>query len=411
MQNFNIFRLIVTAIFMIATIAGVSAQDNPGIAFAGVQNGNLTIFGVGDAPLTINNPPNKGISGIAWSPDGNKLAYILADEQFQAGLYVVDVTTSVEPVKLEAGAFAAGFPLTFTADGQILYIGQAAVPSDPSVAPQVAVMQIAPEAGAQPQTLGTFDFGQGCGGGSSYPAYWRYWEDAGFGGSALKLIPTDYGLLHNSNCSGSGLALLNWQTGQTTPIGTADVLATDGGLGRFVLSPDGRTVAAVKTRQTSESKSPFIRSLALIDLATLTISDVQTTGQPDQLAWSNDGTSIFYSAITETGNLIEGLNADQLSRITPMLGFDQNGNPYPVPAYQSTIHQYNVGTGEETLIYTADAFAFGRMTATPDGQHLIASQIANLNAWVTAIADGTLDVSSGMPNMDQTSFVPLTLYR
>ncbi|MEO8609722.1 MAG: hypothetical protein ABI690_17650 [Chloroflexota bacterium] len=415
MQKFKVLMWVIVAVLLMASVIGTSAQDNPGVAFAGMQDGKLTVFGLGDAPLVVNNPPFNNISSIVWSPDGDKLAYLLTNDQFNTALYVVDVTTGAEPVKIETGALASGFPVTFTADGKILYIGQMTTPTDPSTLPQATAMQIAPEPGAQPETLGSFGFSAGCGGGASFPTFWRYWEDAGFGGSAFKVILTDYGLLHNITCSGGNLAILNLQTGQDTFIGARDAVdngqPTEGTLGRVLLSPDGKTLAAVRFRQAADLQSPPVRSLALVDLATLAVTDVQTAAEPDQLAWNKDASAVFYSSITETGNLLDGLTAEQISLIAPISGYVQNNQPIPIPTYQSTIHQYNVTTGEDTLLYTADAFAFGRMAAAPDGQHLIASQIANLDALVTAITDGTLDISNGVVDTKWVDYVPLTLYQ
>jgi len=401
---------------LMGSVIGVQAQDNLGLAFAGVQDGQLTLFGLGDAPLVVNNPPNKGISSIVWSPDGTKLAYILYDEQFQTHVMVADVTAGADPLMLDAGPLEAAFPLIFTADGQIIYIGQGTQPADTSQPYRSDVKRIAPEAGATPETLSNFEMGIGCGGGASIPTFWQYWEEAGFSGSGEVLKQTDFGLLHSTNCSGSGLALLNLETGADTKIGPDFSLdgdkPTEGSLGRVTLSPDGKTAAAIRTRSLSTNVEPFFtHSLALIDLATLNVTDVSTLAQPDQVAWSRDGATLFYSVQENPINLVEGLSPEEQQKIAPIVGTVQDGALVPLWSYTATIHQVNPSSGQDNELYSADAYAIGRMAATPDGQALIASQVANAKEWMMATLDGTLTAQTDPNGSMARALVPVTLYR
>jgi hypothetical protein len=408
-----VFLLLTLSLFTISAL-GVTAQDDPGLAFAAVQNGQPVVFGLGDAPLVVDTKPNRGVYSLTWSPDGNLLAYIMNDDTFQSQVYVADVTTGAAPIKLNTGMIVSGYPISFSSDGQLIYIGQTEAIPDTEPPFMADVKRIAPTADAQPESLGSIELGIGCGGGASIPAFWKYWEEAGFGGSAPIVKMTDFGLLHSTNCSGFGLALLNLESGEDIPIGPGvdyDPTSPDGPLGRAVLSPDGITLAALESHFVEdEVNRPFAYSLVLVDLSTLTITDVATTAEPDQVAWSKDGSTLFYSAQENPVNLAANLTPEQLAIIEPIVGTG-TGQPANIPGYTATIHQFNPATGEDTLVYSVDAFALGRMAAAPDGQHLIASQVAGLQNWTDALVNGAVTLANDPDGSQQSALVPVTLYR
>jgi hypothetical protein len=402
--NRRISLVLVAILLLTLSALGVTAQDDPALAFAAVQNGQPTVFGLGDAPLVIDTIANRGISNLTWSPDGNLLAYTLNDEQFQAHVYVADVTTGAAPIMLNTGPLVSEFPITFSADSQLIYIAQSEAVDDPTTPYQADVKRIAPLADAQPETLATFGYQVGCGSSEFAPPSWKYWEEAGYAGSALVVKMTDFGLLHSANCYGFGLAMLNLQTSENTLIDSqfmfTDGKLTEGPLGRVALSPDGKTAAAVRSFFTgTEVGLPRTYSLALIDLATLTITDVPTVSQPDQLTWSKDGSTLFYSVQENPVNIAANLTPEQLATVAPIVGYENDGQTVRVLTYTASIHQLNPATGENTLVYSADAYAIGRMAAAPDGQHLIASHVASPESWMAALGS------------QQSALVPVTLYK
>src|SRR5262249_23717923 len=129
-RKFTVLVAWLAALLILLPASGVYAQADASVPFAAIQDGKLTLFGLGDTPLTINNPPNKGFFSLAWSPDGTKLAYVMNDEQFLARLLVVDVTIGTDPVTLNTGTLESGFPVTFAPDGKIIYIAQGTFPTD-----------------------------------------------------------------------------------------------------------------------------------------------------------------------------------------------------------------------------------------------------------------------------------------
>jgi WD40 repeat protein len=399
----NTKRLIILTLMMIFGMVmtfDVQAQTATP-SFAAVNSGVLTIYNGSAAPIAVSNPTNRGFSSPTWSPDGSKLAYLIMDDTYQMHLMVTDASGSA-PITLETGNLESGFPISFTPDGSILYAASGTFNAADNKY-TVTFQTIAPEAGAKPQTLGTAVMQVGCGGGSPLPADGRYWEETGFGGSYLTLAMTDAGLLHSTSCAGVGLSLLDLKTGTDTVIGP-DMATQQGpteGYGRAVLSPDGKQLAALYTHY---SEPTVTRTLAVIDLATLSAVDVTTTAQPDQIAWGRDG-SLFYSSITTQANLTANLSDAEKQNLS-----NANLSDMEIDSKTLQIHEVSA-TGQDQVIYSSDGYAIGRMALADDGMTLVFSQIANLDAWVKAITDGTLNPMND-PNGDaQRALVPVSLYQ
>lgn len=402
MRHLYKFGVLLAVLLSMTLIADAQEGAPTGAA---VQNGQMVITG-GATPLVVDHPANKGFLSLAWNPGGTKLAYIYSDPDFQAHIAVTDASGS-PPVVLDTGRLEAGFPVSWTPDGQVLFVGGRDL-NDVSEPYQSNLMRIAPEAGAAAELIGTFEMGVGCGGGSPLPADWAYWAEAGFGGTALVLQWTDYGILHSSNCGGGGLKLFAPQGGEDTPLFSENFLQPTPDqpqqhVARAVLAADGRTLAAV--RSTYDDAGP-VNSLVISDLATREAKDVVTAAAPDQLAWLADG-SLFYSTRTMAANLLTTLTDPQKQNVAAVLG----SVDFELPSNEVSIHHFNPATGEDRVIHSAPAYAIGWMNVTPDGQALLFSQIANLDAWLTAIGDGTLDINADMDGTAQKALVPVTVYR
>jgi hypothetical protein len=400
-------RLVISclALFTLLLVSGVYAQNEVTTDFAGVREGTIYVYHGTEVAAEITNPPNKGIFSLAWSPDGSKLAYIMSDENFQARVWVVDAQGGT-PVMLEAaGQSEVGFPVTFTPDGAVLYVQAGTNAANPTPEYRVNLNRITPEAGAQPETLGSVIFGVGCGGGSIIPADWQYWAESGFGGNYQTLLWTDYGVLHSITCGGSGLALFDPEVGEDkylTPITMTDfgMPQPDENIGRTALASDGKTLAAVKIDYVEPAP---INSLVFVDLETGTITDQVTTGQPEQLAWANDGT-LYYTTREVSGDLLADLTPEQ-RQVFETMGFLTS-----VDSYKVDIRHLNPATGEDDRVYTADAYQIGRLRVAADDSVWF-SQIANLKNWVEGIANGTLDLAADMDGSQQRALVPVSVYR
>jgi len=405
MKRFIAIMVVVLALISVFCLSlNVEAQDTTP-ALAAIQNGNLVITG-GGISVTVKNPANTGFQSLAWNPGGTKLAYIMSGQQADAQIAVTDSNGS-DPVVLNTGKLESGFPVSWTPDGQVMFVG-AGDPSDASKPYQVDIKRIAPEAGASPEVIGTFAMGVGCGGGSIFPGDWLYSEEAGFGGNALILQYTDYGILHSSTCSGGGLALFAPQGGQDTPLAGDNFLQPTPDqpqqqVGRAELSSDGKTLAAIRTTYVEPKLK---HELVLIDLSTRNLTEVKSAAEPDQLTWQADG-SLFYSTQTQKGLLTDKLTADQKANVTKIFGSSDLG----VPTNEVSIHKLNPTSGDDQVIYSGAGYAIGRMAVTKDGQALVFSQIANMDKWVEGMANGTLDVLNDTDNTAQRAAVPVSLYK
>jgi len=394
-----IFMLIALSLMLIGSVhAQGSVQP-----FVAVSGGQLTLVG-GAAPGVIVSPENVGLTSIVWSPDGSQIAYLLTQPDYSYKLMTVSAAAGATPVAQNTATPVSGFPITYTPEGQIVFITEGQTPSD-SFVMMVQANLLNPQTGEQ-QMVGTFGFGVGCGGGSMSPADWQLWTETGFGGSPLVLSWTRYGLLHSTTCGGSGLALLNISTGTDIPLGNDPITAnSDPSLGylmRAVVSPDGERAATIR-HQYQEPRP--IQTLVLIDLASGAQTDVVTTAYPEQLAWGADGT-LFYSIMEAAGELDSALTPDQAQKFEQIQGFPAS----QLLVYSVGIRQVNPATGEDRLLYSTAASAIGRMALAADGQTLVFSQIPNLNLWGAGIADGTLDIANDFSGSTQRATVPITLY-
>jgi hypothetical protein len=404
----------ILVVFLLLTLVGGSvAAQTPGTAFAVVRDNELFITNLLDVYNKVNNPPHQGFNSLAWSPDGQTLAYILQDDNFEPRLMIAPAGGGDGVLLSGAGRIETGFPVSWTPDGQILYAESTFDPDNPPTSPEyfVKINTISPTvAGAAPTTLGTIPFGVGCGGGSPLPADWQYWNEVGgFGGGYLTLQYTDYGILHSINCGGAGVALLiNGQSRYLT-----NVLAENGivqpepYVGRLALSPDGRYVAAVQTNYT---ESNAVEQLVIIDLELATVTPQTTAAPPEQLAWGLD-TALYYSTRTpnEGVDLIAALSPEARAQVEQVTG---GGTGFTVGTWTVAIHRYDPATGADEQIYSADAYQIGRIrTTNTDPGALYFSEIPNLNAWVDALASGTFDPASDPTGELQRAFVPVMLFR
>jgi hypothetical protein len=171
------------------------------------------------------------------------------------------------------------------------------------------------------------------------------------------------------------------------------------GYGRIALSPDGQTLAAIKTVYAEQGPQ---RSLATIDLVTGDATEIATSSMPERVAWGPDGT-LFYAARQEVKNLLDDLSADARANVIAVLGGD-----YGIPAYQSSITQIDPATGAETEIYNDYVYTVGRMAWAGDALYF--STVANMDQWIAGIADGSLDITADVDNSAALALVPVTLY-
>jgi hypothetical protein len=375
------------AVVLLLSVLPVSAQDqNPDLPLAAVSDSQLYIYG-GETPVLVQTPPVYSYNNLVWSPDGNILAFTLYEPTY---FHSIMVYSMGQPSAVQIiGNLTMGLPISFTADGtQIVY----AVPTGETTTDmmgsihEVRTTMLIP--GAESQVVGTFDFGVGCGGGSSIPADWLYWtETNGFGGNSLTLGLTPYGVVHSTNCTGNGIGLLDLVAGADTVL--------DETMSRAVVSPDRTQVIGLSNG-----------ILTLIRLDTREVIPLSAAATPDQISWGAPGSGdVFYSTRTSSGRpLVEG-EAEQL-KIAQALGY-MDATTLDLPIWDVTIHRYNLIQNTDTQVYAGEAYAIGRMIAMPDSSALVFSQVPNLQAWAQAVLDGSFDPMSGA---SVEPYVFVTLY-
>jgi hypothetical protein len=358
------------------------AQEATVPPLASVQNNAVWLYGLSDQPQQITDGTARDLSNLVWSSDGMYLAFIARDENYNPNLMLYDrANGSLIQV---ASDIADGFPVQFTSDSSQLFF----VKDDPNTPPgpdyrmDFFTYDLVP--GATPVQAGSFKFGVGCGGGSPFPQGWRFTaETGGLGGFHLVLDVTPFGLVHSMDCGGSQTALLNLQTGEDTSLGR---------LNRAAVSADRTKVAGITDLTGDRTQE----RLVVVDLQTLTSSQLETVETPDQVAWAATGsTELFYSARRVTDRTMS-IDAAGLQRIMSVLGENT-----PVNLWEISIHRFDLATNTDTELYRTDAYAVGRMIPTPNDQDLIFSQVPNAEDWFRAIAAGTLDMSA--PDWDRQS--------
>lgn len=313
------------------------------------------------------------VTYVEFAPDGQSMAFAVITYTDDAGpvvnIYRASLETSL--VELIAADTYLAMPFDYDADGlNIIYATRDdANPytlGSETTGPggeNIIFYSLPVTAGAQPQEIGRAVFGVGCGGGGSYPALSAFWNEAGYGGRPLTLEITPYGLVYSTNCTGSGTALLDLETGESAELGSA--------LANVSVSEDGQQLLGAQ----EEGGDPTTGVLTLIDLETQAVTEFETEAIPDVTAFAADGSGALYYGARSITRTIDATDVPSL--VEMQLG--------EIDAYTVTIHRID---GEsETQIYEGDAYGLGRLLPTAAGE-LFFSLIPNGDAWVEAAREG-----------------------
>lgn len=387
------------ASFMLALPAlAQDATTTSSARLAYAQNDALYVQSGTDAPVLVEDTPNFSYAAV-WSPDGTKLAYLVnGDGESASGLLTLKVWDGTQAVEVVSNFEAViGLPINWTRDGKLLYAVRTETVIGQDI--MIEVYTVEPVAGAEPQLVSNqVPFGVGCGGASSYPFDYAFWEETDMGGSRPIIQLTDFGLVYTSACAGGRTALFRTFSNEFVPFAEGTLLRSD-------LSADQWSIAGI-TREMAGNVTfeEGTDTITVVNLETGEERTITTQHPVAQVAWGADG-SLHYSSTSIDTNLLEGLTEQQRRAVSNVVGVP-GGSPAMTDLPRHTVSLYKVapdGT-ETTLAENIDAYEIGRMQVV--GSTLYFSTITNPDAWVQAILDdtvtfeSTLDVSAKYTSTD-----------
>jgi hypothetical protein len=393
-KRFKLASAICLLLVHLAPLSSIEGQSADVIRSTGVSNGDLFIYTASES-INLTQDRDGKVDQIALH--GNVLAFTRRDNREIQNLWLsingespFVLVDDVDPL----------YPFSFTADGQILF-SQNTHPS-PDGRFISDIFAIDPASEAMPRAIAQLDstiaLSPGCGGGSPLPTDWQYWTEAGFGGYHRTLSMTPYGIVYSLGCLGERTAILDIETSEIRELGD--------NFGNVVLSPDRNQLAGIVFNSATPEIQP---QLAIVDLKDQTMRLFATAAVPDQVIWSSDGESVFYTVYESRSDSIP-MTADEEAALQQFFG-SPGGAAIGFPLYRVEIHHYAPETNADELVYTApnDIASIGRLFAV-DETTLIFSQIPNLKLWITAIAEGQFDPSSSYDTSQlQLETVPVTV--
>ncbi len=349
--------------------AGPVAEGSAGAATAAERPAlPLALHFVGDVFLgALNDVPGRGLTSvptfdrryISFAPNGLLLAYVDASN---GELRAMDATAGLSPRRV-AQKVDARFPPAWSADStRIAYVSSNG--AQEGTDGTLLAIDAVPVLGGDAERLATFTFSDDCASLSADPADDVAAAEAGPGeGAAALLWLPDGRLIVSTRCAG-GLTLLAPATGEAQSL-DADLLGAS-------LAPDGARLAA-----------RIGVGVAVLDLASGQRDDLPADGAVRALAWTVDGTAIFYA--TET-------LADQVTLDDPTeraRGEAVFGRwPVTVGVYDLALVRADVTSGAQTLIWRGQGRAVGRIAPALDGSGVLFSVVPSGLALVEAFRAG-----------------------
>lgn len=383
----SLFALVTTLTVSAVLIVSGTAYAQNADRIATVRGSDIVILTDGEVQQTFPIPDFVSIGSLIASPDGGFLAYIGYRED-GSSLQLLDVEDG--SVLSIAENTAAGYPVSFTDTGELVYAIQGASVGTSETGGLITALDVytySPENGSS-TILTSLRTGTGCGGGSPLPTDMQYTsETGGLGGQSLVLAVTPFGILYSPDCSGVSVALMRLNEQR-------EEVFMD--LAHTALSPDRTQVAGI----IMPMGAPIPLEITLVDLETGTMRNLPVNSTPDRLAWASDGSAVYYSTQAfDTEVTLEGERGERFAEF--------NGSPSFI-RFGAALSRVDVFTGEVTDLFSQSAFAVGRIL--PVGQVVYVSTIANLDAWADAVADNTIDLIAAT-NEESMAYTPVTLWR
>jgi hypothetical protein len=338
---------------------------------AHVFAGNIfvgTLTDLPGLPITTDAGSDRLYRNVAVSPLGNHLVFV---DPVNAVLFVAATAGGETPRRL-AEKIVVSYPPVWSPDGgEVAYlIDEGATDGERAVYSLIA----ARADGSGSRKLGvTQGVRIGCSSATAPtdPAEQLYWSEVGFGGNEPLLAWSRAGAIYYSlGCDGIGVGQITGSSGSLV----------HPELRRARLSPDGSELLGLIG---AASQPPTLARINPQERSTLTIT---TKAAPDQVAWSADGKTIFYSsaAVKETITL----DGDS-QRETGLKVFGVW--PFETTIYDVALHRIDLATNADTEIYNGIGRAVGHIAPSPDGSGVLFTLIQSASNLVEAFKNNVSD--------------------
>ncbi|MBN1201674.1 MAG: hypothetical protein JXJ20_07460 [Anaerolineae bacterium] len=309
--------------------------------------GDVFMGMVNDIPgRSITTVPTQERRSLVFSPDGWYLAFI---DVTAAQLRALNVIEDLSPRKL-AEEVDGAFPLAWSPGSQQIAFTALTGQTSGDGVPLVD-LRVVPVSGGEVQTLSTFAFDNTCEPEITDPADVPYYAETGANGYryVLDWLP-DGRFVISTRCDG-GLGLLDPARGAITDLG--------GDLRGGVLAPD-------RARFLARTAS----GLAILDLSSGARSDLPVSLGARQVAWSVDGSAIYYSTETLADSLTLGNPADR-ARGEEIFGYW----PVSIAIYDVTLRRVTLADNTEAVIWRGQGRGIGQIAPAPGGIGVIFSLV------------------------------------
>jgi hypothetical protein len=382
MQKALRFTLLLSLLMLVFAIQAQENSALPTIAYT--QDNTLNLYypetGTSELLLDESSVPYTFFYRATWSPDGSRLAYLRPDDVDTSLSTLIVRNADGQEIPVVSANFNTPFAPNWIDNEHILYAAYTGEHRE--FVSVLNAFSVAVTENAEPQLLGTFDVSEGCGGGTNDPAQSDYYTETTLGGSREVFTLTPFGLVHDGQCVGAEVTLTNLETGESTRF-------AGGGLSKAVVSADGSQVIGLKENH-----------LTVVNLANMSVSTVASSAMPDQYIWV-DNNRIIYSSYENAGDLLEGHSADEIALITAVIGSE----PESIARHRVSIHALNLSDGSDEVLYSADAYAIGRMAVRDNW--LLFSQVENDERWVQGMIDGTITADNNFQQSQDIVYTQL----
>jgi hypothetical protein len=320
--------------------------------------GNVYVGTLSDLPgtaITRDAASDHVYSNAVVSPKGDQVAYF---DPATGTLFTAVTQGGGEPRKLTDGVYTAFSP-AWKADGsEIAYLSS-------GDGKTFSIMAVKIDGSGSRKVADLTEFNATCSTNPTDPAERLYNATSGIGGNDNLLLWATNGTLYYSlGCDGVGVGQVNGDDSGAKLI--------DKSLRRAKLSPDGAALLGI----TGDAGANKLIRLSLSDGK---LTELPTAAMPDQVAWSANGKSIFYSTATLKEAMV--LDADdQKDRGQEVFGVW----PFNAPINDVSLHSIDLTSGVDTKHYSTFAFGITDIAPAPDGSGALFTLIQDSSGFVQA---------------------------